>query len=120
MSGKWTPGPWKALVISLLSCPPKNEAKVVDKDFREVAYVCRDYGRADTEISATAKLMATSPELFDALADLYSDARELLVEAARRPGHEDLTADELEERGFAPASFAKARAALAKAMGEGA
>lgn len=59
-------------------------------------------------------------ELAEALNALLSDARDLLVEAARTPDREAMSADELEERGFAPASFAKARAALAKAMGEGA
>ncbi|GAB6853032.1 hypothetical protein [Asaia astilbis] len=57
-------------------------------------------------------------ELTEALEALLSDARDLLVEAARTPGRKNLTADELEERGIAPESFAKARAALAKAMGE--
>lgn len=120
MSGKWTPGPWKAHSALLLVNPPKTEIRITDQDLCDVAIVRSDHRRTDAETSAIAHLITQSPELFDTLKELYADARELLVSATSFAGREDLTADDLEERGFAPDSFAKARAALAKAKGEGA
>lgn len=113
MSGKWTPGPWKVALT--------NPRRIMNSD-NIIAEIEDDLRGPDAagQMSANARLISQSPVLFDALAELYSSARELLVEAARTPGRKDLTADELEARGFAPDSFAKARAALAKAKGEGA
>jgi len=78
------------------------------------------YRHQSEQSDANARLISASPELYEALEALLADARELLVSATSCADREALNADDLEERGFAPDSFAKARAVLAKAKGEGA
>ncbi|GAB6854417.1 hypothetical protein [Asaia astilbis] len=117
MSGKWTPGSAEPIGYIAEDVPTffakYGAAKV------STGMTTRPNPRENTPVYLRPTNAITS-ELAEALEALLSDARELLVEAARRPDREALTADELEERGIAPDSFAKARAALAKAMGEGA
>ncbi|BAT19787.1 hypothetical protein [Asaia bogorensis] len=111
MSGKWTPGPW-----SLDRDEEEGGIAILDASGAQLGIL---HGEGE-QVSDDAHLIATSPELAEALEELYADARELLVSATSCAGRQDLNADDLEERGFAPDSFAKARAVLAKAKGEGA
>ncbi|NVN02178.1 MULTISPECIES: hypothetical protein [Asaia] len=115
MSGKWTPGPW---------VPDFGEViRIRDASGATLATVTHTHlsGKRDlTEVGASARLIAAAPELAEALEALLSDAMELLKAAAWGYARQDITADDLEERGFAPESFGRARAALAKAKGEGA
>lgn len=113
MSGKWTPGPWRQTSTGGLFIGSEGS---IAAHAMAMKFTLLD----DEQSQANARLIATSPELAEALKELYADARELLVSATSCADREALNADDLEERGFAPDSFAKARAALAKAKGEGA
>ncbi|WP_336947251.1 hypothetical protein [Asaia sp. HN010] len=102
MSGKWTPGPWH--------CHRNTSYWEFGSDERgQLGDVCAsafngDGMEPDAEevMEANARLISSSPQLFDALKDLVDETADMLT------------------WGCEPDVIRNARAALAKAKGEGA
>lgn len=102
MSGKWTPGPWRIehMGETYRVCNPDNQT-VAWATF--VFSSARAAVRRETEVvAANARLISASPQLFDALKDLVEETADMLT------------------WGCEPDVIRNARAALAKAKGEGA
>lgn len=102
MSGKWTPGPW---VVGkgagyFIKRPNARMAHLVGMT-PGFSGVGAESGN-DEEARANAHLMSASPQLFDALKDLVEETADMLT------------------WGCEPDVIRRARAALAKAKGEGA
>lgn len=95
MSGgnKWTPGPWVADGFFVSS----NSGGAVGHD---IVSACGTVGRPDSETEANAQLIASAPDLYEALDDLRSSCMALGLD---RHLHQELY---------------NSRAALAKARGE--
>jgi len=101
MSGKWTPGPWRAdLGETYRACDRQNQTVAwATFVFSSAKATVR---RESEEVAANARLIAAAPELAEALEALVEETADMLT------------------WGCEPDVIRNARAALAKAKGEGA
>ena len=102
---KFTPGPWTSGIRGVLGALRFSVAP--ENDFGKIVSICGDYGAEDKEESiANARLIAAAPDMYEAL-------EAAILEYGKPGGPWNVPSS--------PGSWIeKARAAIAKARGEGA
>lgn len=117
---KGTPGPWRLMPFSdSLRIDSQNSIVAFGADKGNLSMVCQggDLMSKWEEERANAQLIATAPELLEALQQLLADSESDQVTLDAEYGMAR-NIDEIEKNGDLPASIVMARKAIAKALGE--